>query len=233
MQKSRDATDRDIRNAVTIEGLDNSREIERRNCGIVEVAHDEAVVPVRSFTQGSSSVRGGRCGYSSTARRPGPGGCPRPSRANTYNADNGVETERFSVELRHFMHRTAEFTLAHPTEVDRNLRWTGAASKDGNAKSRSKDRLKSRCSCIPNGIRTRAATLKGWCPRPLDDGDLERTAYPAADGCRSDFAFCADLAPSLAKPWIWTRNRFSFGSRLSNYDARHGSARECLGPRRN
>jgi hypothetical protein len=25
---------------------------------------------------------------------------------------------------------------------------------------------------IPNGIRTRAATLKGWCPRPLDDGDL-------------------------------------------------------------
>jgi hypothetical protein len=22
----------------------------------------------------------------------------------------------------------------------------------------------------PNGIRTRAATLKGWCPRPLDDG---------------------------------------------------------------
>ena len=25
-------------------------------------------------------------------------------------------------------------------------------------------------SCTPNGIRTRAATLKGWCPRPLDDG---------------------------------------------------------------
>jgi hypothetical protein len=24
--------------------------------------------------------------------------------------------------------------------------------------------------CTPNGIRTRAATLKGWCPRPLDDG---------------------------------------------------------------
>ena len=22
----------------------------------------------------------------------------------------------------------------------------------------------------PNGIRTRAATLRGWCPRPLDDG---------------------------------------------------------------
>ena len=24
--------------------------------------------------------------------------------------------------------------------------------------------------CSPNGIRTRAATLRGWCPRPLDDG---------------------------------------------------------------
>src|SRR5690606_5314652 len=27
-----------------------------------------------------------------------------------------------------------------------------------------------RVLCTPNGIRTRAATLKGWCPRPLDDG---------------------------------------------------------------
>src|ERR1700704_6576266 len=25
-------------------------------------------------------------------------------------------------------------------------------------------------SSSPNGIRTRAATLRGWCPRPLDDG---------------------------------------------------------------
>ncbi len=22
----------------------------------------------------------------------------------------------------------------------------------------------------PNGVRTRASTLRGWCPRPLDDG---------------------------------------------------------------
>ena len=26
----------------------------------------------------------------------------------------------------------------------------------------------------PNGIRTRAATLRGWCPRPLDDGAMRR-----------------------------------------------------------
>src|SRR5580692_6294837 len=26
--------------------------------------------------------------------------------------------------------------------------------------------------CSPNGIRTRVATLRGWCPWPLDDGAL-------------------------------------------------------------
>ena len=31
----------------------------------------------------------------------------------------------------------------------------------------------------PNGIRTRAATLRGWCPRPLDDGG--RTTGYASD----------------------------------------------------
>src|SRR6266704_3460123 len=31
-------------------------------------------------------------------------------------------------------------------------------------------------SRTPNGIRTRAAALKGRCPRPLDDGGLTATA---------------------------------------------------------
>ena len=31
-------------------------------------------------------------------------------------------------------------------------------------------------SGTPNGIRTRAATLRGWCPRPLDDGGLAVSA---------------------------------------------------------
>jgi hypothetical protein len=26
------------------------------------------------------------------------------------------------------------------------------------------------CSGSPNGVRTRVSTLRGWCPRPLDDG---------------------------------------------------------------
>src|SRR5487761_979463 len=32
----------------------------------------------------------------------------------------------------------------------------------------------------PNGIRTRAATLKGWCPRPLDDGGLHYVSLGTA-----------------------------------------------------
>ena len=29
---------------------------------------------------------------------------------------------------------------------------------------------------VPNGIRTRVTNVKGWCPRPLDDGDEEGSA---------------------------------------------------------
>ncbi len=35
-------------------------------------------------------------------------------------------------------------------------------------------------SCTPNGIRTRAATLKGWCPRPLDDGGSDENSVERA-----------------------------------------------------
>ena len=47
----------------------------------------------------------------------------------------------------------------------------------------------------PNGIRTRAATLKGWCPRPLDDGGLYCIATYTAwwSGCR-------DLNPGPLRP---------------------------------
>ncbi len=37
--------------------------------------------------------------------------------------------------------------------------------------------------CIPNGIRTRVAGVKGRCPRPLDDGDKwQFPDYLSAEG---------------------------------------------------
>src|SRR5688500_9987374 len=30
---------------------------------------------------------------------------------------------------------------------------------------------------VPTGIRTPVSTVKGWCPRPLDDGDLELDSF--------------------------------------------------------
>ena len=32
---------------------------------------------------------------------------------------------------------------------------------------------------VPYGIRTRAANVKGWCPRPLDERDLRARGLPA------------------------------------------------------
>ena len=29
---------------------------------------------------------------------------------------------------------------------------------------------------VPTGIRTPVSTVKGWCPRPLDDGNVTRIA---------------------------------------------------------
>ena len=42
----------------------------------------------------------------------------------------------------------------------------------GKTKAPANTELSSNFLRTPNGIRTRAATLKGWCPRPLDDGGL-------------------------------------------------------------
>ena len=30
---------------------------------------------------------------------------------------------------------------------------------------------------VPKGIRTPVPTVKGWCPRPLDDGDFHNPSY--------------------------------------------------------
>ena len=64
----------------------------------------------------------------------------------------------------------------------------------------------------PNGIRTRAATLKGWCPRPLDDGGLCVTAIhfdravglpgfePGASSSRTKRATKLRYSPWLVNP---------------------------------
>ena len=47
----------------------------------------------------------------------------------------------------------------------------------------------------PNGIRTRAATLKGWCPRPLDDGGRNNLKTPACADSSTDHPqsyFCTE-----------------------------------------
>ena len=49
----------------------------------------------------------------------------------------------------------------------------------------------------PNGIRTRAATLKGWCPRPLDDGGRNNLKTSAIADSSTDRAVCYFRAGTL------------------------------------
>jgi hypothetical protein len=48
-------------------------------------------------------------------------------------------------------------------------------------------------SGVPNGIRTRVAALKGRCPRPLDDGDLEAGTAPGQNNCHG-------MSPRISEP---------------------------------
>ncbi len=41
-------------------------------------------------------------------------------------------------------------------------------------------------SGVPTGIRTPVPTVKGLCPRPLDDGDLDETFLSAFGGGKRD-----------------------------------------------
>ena len=53
----------------------------------------------------------------------------------------------------------------------------------------------------PNGIRTRATSLKGWRPRPLDDGADRGTAYTARLGFDPRLVYVdSDLIPLLLSP---------------------------------
>jgi hypothetical protein len=54
-------------------------------------------------------------------------------------------------------------------------------------------------SGVPNGVRTRAAALKGRCPRPLDDGDRDSTSNHSVIGPRAFHGRCARTASLAAK----------------------------------
>ena len=64
-------------------------------------------------------------------------------------------------------------------------------------------RLQGFRSGTPNGIRTRAATLRGWCPRPLDDGGLRvlagrETTSVGLQGCRGTVRYRPGEATTLS-----------------------------------
>ena len=54
----------------------------------------------------------------------------------------------------------------------------------------------------PNGIRTRAAALKGRCPRPLDDGGLPRCSRPKRGSRQSIAGPRREPAEDVAKPHV-------------------------------
>ena len=50
-----------------------------------------------------------------------------------------------------------------------------------------------RARSSPNGVRTRVSTLRGWCPRPLDDG----AEQPTADDTGPDLPDRRQRGPAL------------------------------------
>ena len=59
---------------------------------------------------------------------------------------------------------------AHPAGLIRGIWRVSGPAVRRKAEVGEKYRLTSTFPSTPNGIRTRAAALKGRCPRPLDDG---------------------------------------------------------------
>ena len=51
----------------------------------------------------------------------------------------------------------------------------------------------------PYGIRTRAATLRGWCPRPLDERAKQATSHDTRSPCRP--APAALIRPDRGRAW--------------------------------
>lgn len=77
----------------------------------------------------------------------------------------------------------ARILIGSATTIDRNARVvTEGGRKRANPQSHRCDQGFFRLG-IPYGIRTRAATLRGWSPRPLDERDLLLSALPRGWRC--------------------------------------------------
>nr|CEH49331.1 hypothetical protein XACLG97_4780007 [Xanthomonas citri pv. citri]CEH64088.1 hypothetical protein XAC3615_5910006 [Xanthomonas citri pv. citri] len=48
---------------------------------------------------------------------------------------------------------------------------------------------------VPTGIRTPVSTVKGWCPRPLDDGDAYQNLSCHSDGLMSEVVEPGGIEP--------------------------------------
>src|SRR4029079_6565835 len=89
--------------------------------------------------------------------------------------------------------RTVGFSLDGQSTADLHETRCIAAACTGGVEITAKPFLTARHLApdgVPNGIRTRVTNVKGWCPRPLDDGDeangQERRELPlAASGVTS------------------------------------------------
>ena len=52
-------------------------------------------------------------------------------------------------------------------------RWKSAKDGFSDRRNKNSNRMVAKFSGVPTGIRTPVPTVKGLCPRPLDDGDLD------------------------------------------------------------
>ena len=71
-----------------------------------------------------------------------------------------------------------------PTRHEEFPATSGQRHRD--ATTRGRHEVSTRRFGSPNGIRTRAATLRGWCPRPLDDGAVQVESRSIGGSCRSN-----------------------------------------------
>ena len=64
----------------------------------------------------------------------------------------------------------------------REWRWKSAKDGFSDRRNKNSNRMVAKFSGVPTGIRTPVPTVKGLCPRPLDDGDPEHLTVVEVSG---------------------------------------------------